>query len=79
MFFLYFNETGDNILQQLKKKNNSDVYITLDDFFYLNTGWKVYRRLNQEEFERFYHLLYLNKIYSAKNEFGRENPLYRII
>ncbi len=75
----HFNESGYNILQELKKENNSDVYITLDDFYYLNTGWEVYGHLNQEELERYYDLSYINKIYSSKNEYGTEKPLYWVI
>ena len=75
----HFNETGDNILQALRKDNNSSVYITLDDFYYLNTGWEVYGRLNQEEFEKYYNLSYINKIYSSKSELGKEYPLYFVI
>ncbi len=75
----HFNETGFNILQELKNKYDSDVYITLDNKYYLVIGWEVYGHLTNEEIERYYSLSYLNKIYSAKNEYGQENPLYWVI
>jgi len=75
----HFNKTGHNILQGLKSKYDSDVYITLDNKYYLVIGWEIYGHLTNEEIETYYSLSYLNKIYSAKNEYGRENPLYWVI
>ena len=75
----HFNKSGYNILQNLKNQYNSDVYITLDNLYYLNVEWELYGRLTQEQIEKYYSLSYINKIYSAKSEFGGENPLYWVI
>ena len=75
----HLNKTGDNILQELKKQYKSDVYITLDNQYYLYAEWEVYGWLTNEQIEKYYSLSYLNKIYSAKNKFGEENPLYWVI
>ncbi|KKK81419.1 hypothetical protein LCGC14_2813640, partial [marine sediment metagenome] len=75
----HFNETGHNILQKLKEEKKTDVYITLDNFYYMNTGFEVYNHLTQGEVEKYYSLSYVNKIFTAKNEYGQENPLYCII
>jgi len=75
----HFNKTGDNILQELKKQYKSDVYITLDNQYYLNVEWEVYNWLTKEQIEKYYSLPYINKIYSAKNKYGQENPLYWVI
>lgn len=75
----HLNKTGDNILQELKKQYKSDVYITLDNQYYLYAEWEVYGRLTNEQIEKYYSLSYLNKIYSSKNKFGKENPLYWVI
>jgi len=75
----HLNKTGDNILQELKKQYKSDVYITLDNQYYLYAEWEVYGWLTNEQIEKYYSLSYLNKIYSAKNKFGKDNPLYWVI
>ncbi len=75
----HINETGHNILQELKKQYNSDVYITLDDFYYMNTGFEVYNHLTQGEVGRYYNLSYVNKIFTVKKEYGQEDPLYWVI
>lgn len=75
----HFNKTGYNILRELKDQYDSDVYITLDNKYYLVVGLEIYGHLTSEEIERYYSLSYLNKIYSAKNEYGQENPLYWVI
>jgi len=75
----HFNKTGDNILQDLKKQYKSEVYITLDNQYYLNVKWEVYGTLTKEQIEKYYSLSYLNKIHSAKNKYSQENPLYWVI
>ena len=75
----HFEKNGSNILQNLKNQYNSDVYLTIDNEYILNVAWEIYGWLTNEQIEKYYSLSYLNKIYSAKNKFGEENPLYWVI
>ena len=75
----HINKTGNNILQELKMQYKSDVYITLDNQYYLYLEWEVYGWLTIEQMEKYYSLTYINKIFSSKSELGKENPLYWVI
>ena len=75
----HYNKDGSNILKEYKEKYGTDVYLLVDDVYYLNKDWKVYGKLNQSEQEQYYNLTYLNKVYSAKAENGDSNPLWWVI
>lgn len=75
----HFNETGDNILKAYKQKYNSNVYITIDNQYYLNVDLKPYGYLSDSQLEEYYQLRYVNKIHSSKSTRGEEYPLYWII
>lgn len=68
-------EDGDE-LQELKEDNETDVVITPDDQYYLNDDWETYGYLDEEDWEAYYDANYLNKIYSAKSESGKETSYY---
>ncbi|TXT58257.1 MAG: hypothetical protein BAJALOKI3v1_1380002 [Promethearchaeota archaeon] len=58
---------------------NSNVYITIDEQYYLNIELKPYGYLSEEQLQQYYRLRYINKIYSSKAQGGDENPLYWVI
>ncbi len=70
---------GVNQLQKLKQQYGTDVYIIVDNFYFLNVGWQVYGHLSKEQQEQYYHLDYLNKVHSSKDENGVETPYYWVI
>jgi len=70
---------GTNKLKELKETLNTDVYLLLDDNYLAFTGFDVYERLTEEEMEKYYSLIYLNKICSSKSEDGIEFPYYWVI
>lgn len=75
----HVDENGVNRLKQLKEEYGTDVYIIVDDFYFLNVGWEVYGHLSEEQQEKYYQLDYINKIHSSKDENGKGTPYYWII
>jgi len=75
----HFYENGTNVLQELKEMYGTDVYIMLDDFYFLNLGWDVYGQLTEDQMEEYYNMEYLDRIYNSKSESGEESPLYWVI
>lgn len=75
----HFNDTGDNILKYYKMKYNSNVYLTIDEQYYLNVDLKPYGYLSEDDLEQYYRSRYINKIYSSISKEGDENPLYWVI
>jgi hypothetical protein len=73
------NSHDENELQELKEDKETDVVLTPDDQYYLNQEWTTYGYLDEEQKEEYYELKYLNRIYSAKSESGKENPYYWVI
>jgi len=74
----HINESGVNLLQQLKNEYNADFYLIIDDVF-LDVIEGGLERLNKSELDQYYHLSYLNKILSVKSEYGEEIPYYWVI
>jgi len=75
----HFYDNGTNILQELKEHRNMDVYILLTKN-YLTTGqMEFYGELTEEQYESYYSLNYLNRIFSVKKENGESLPYYWVI
>lgn len=75
----HINESGINLLKELKNKYKTDVYIIFENDYIIDRGFELFGRLTQEETEQYYNLDYLNKICSSKVEDGTEIPLYWVI
>ena len=70
---------GINILKDLKSSYNTEVILILPKEYYLPFNWQFFDQLSDEELEAYYHLDYLNRIFSAKGENGEETPYYWVI
>ena len=55
------------------------MYLIFADDYIINKGFELFGQLTKEESEQYYRLGYLNKIYSARTESGKETPLFWII
>ena len=75
----HFYENGTNILQEIKREYNTDVYITFDGAYIINKGFELFGQLTEEEEEIYYTLDYLNKICSSMTENGDETPIFWVI
>jgi len=75
----HFDENGTNILQQMKKNRNSNIYLILDDNYLAFTGFEVYERLTESEMLEYYSMDYLNRIFVSRSEDGIEVPYYWVI
>jgi len=75
----HFYDNGTNVLQELKEHKNMDVYILLTKN-YLTTGeMEFFGELTEEQYESYYSLNYLNRIFSVKKENGESLPYYWVI
>ena len=70
---------GTNILTEMKKDTETDIYLLLSDFYLISSGSSIYGELSPEEIEQYYNLNYLNRIFSAKSENGEDMPIYWVI
>ncbi|MFX1363514.1 MAG: hypothetical protein ACFFCE_10875 [Promethearchaeota archaeon] len=75
----HYNESEVNILEYIKGKYNTDVFILFADDYIINRGFDLFGHLSEEEREQYYSLNYLNKICVSSTEEGREIPLYWVI
>ncbi|MFX1314678.1 MAG: hypothetical protein ACFE9T_02350 [Promethearchaeota archaeon] len=75
----HINESGVNLLKEIKKEYNTDVYLIFDDEYIINKGFELFGQLTKEQEEQYYSLDYLNKIYSSRTENGEETPIYWVI
>ncbi|MFX1338414.1 MAG: DUF6056 family protein [Promethearchaeota archaeon] len=69
---------GDE-LRDLKEDNETDVVLTPDEQYFKHEGWETYGYLDKEDIQAYYDANYLNKIYSARSENGKENAYYWVI
>jgi hypothetical protein len=72
-------QNNTNVLLELKKDSERDVFLILTDSFLLISSLELFGRLTSEEMEMYYQLNYLNKVCSTKTENNNEVPLYWVI
>ena len=75
----HFDENGTNVLQALKEEYGTDLYLLIDNFYFSNEGWQVFKELTEEDYEEYYQMDYLNRICSSKYLNGENKPLYWVI
>ncbi|TFF89501.1 MAG: hypothetical protein EU549_00430 [Promethearchaeota archaeon] len=72
-------ENGTNILSNLKKDYEMEVYILLTQYYFQFGSWSFYDGLSDKELAQYYNLTYLNRIFSSKAVNGEEKPIYWVI
>ncbi len=70
---------GTNILTEMKKDTEMDIYLLLSDYYLISSGSSLFGELTPKEIEQYYNLNYLNRIFSAKSENGEDMPIYWVI
>jgi len=75
----HINENGTNILRELKEQRNMDVYILVTKNYLTTFQMEFFGELTDEQFENYYTLDYLNRIFSVKKENGESLPYYWVI
>ena len=75
----HYNESGVNVLKEIKKNYDTDVFILFADDYIINKGFDLFGRLTEDELEEYYTLDYLNKICVSSTKDGKELPLYWVI
>ena len=75
----HIDENGINILKELKKSRNTDVFILLTKNYLTTNEMEFYGELSEEQYEMYYSLNYLNRIFSVKSENGDSLPYYWVI
>ncbi|MHA1508098.1 MAG: hypothetical protein ACTSO6_05275, partial [Promethearchaeota archaeon] len=72
-------DNGTNVLKELKEQRNKDVYILLTKNYLTTSEMEFYGELTEEQYESYYTLEYLNRIFSVKYENGESLPYYWVI
>jgi len=75
----HIDDDGKNVLKELKKKYNADIFILLTENYLTTTQMGFFGELTEEQVERYYSLNYLNRIFSVKSENGDSIPYYWVI
>jgi hypothetical protein len=75
----HIDEEGNNILQNLKRSYKSDVFILLTKHYLTVDEMQFYGELTEEQYDLYYSLPYLNRIFSVKSENGDSLPYYWVI
>lgn len=75
----HIDENGTNILKELKKEYNTDVCLIISEFFPLFGSLDMNAYLTKEDYEEYYNLYYLNRIFSSKGDYGNDKPCYWVI
>jgi hypothetical protein len=75
----HIDENGTNVLKELKKNYNTDIFILLTKTYLTTTQMGFFGELTEEQFERYYSLNYLNRIFAVKSENGDSIPYYWVI
>jgi len=75
----HIDENGENVLKELKKNYNADIFILLTENYLTTTQMGFFGELTEEQVERYYSLNYLNRIFSVKSENGDSIPYYWVI
>ena len=72
-------DNGTNILQEIKEKYGTDLYIIFSDDYIINKGFELFGKLTKEQEEQYYSLDYLDRIFSSKSLCGEDLPIYWVI
>ncbi|MCJ7648779.1 MAG: hypothetical protein MUP85_09225, partial [Candidatus Lokiarchaeota archaeon] len=72
-------QNGINVLTNLKKVFNTSIYLLVSKHYYNAFSSSIFSELSDEEVEEYYHLNYLNRIFSSKSYTGEDSPLYWVI
>ncbi len=75
----HIDENGTNALVELKARYNTDVFILLTKNYLTTNEMEFYGELTEEQYEKYYSLNYLNRIFSVKSENGKSLPYYWVI
>jgi hypothetical protein len=75
----HIDENGTNILKNLKRSYNTDVFILLTKNYLTTSDLEFYGELTEAQYEKYYSLDYLNRIFSVKSENGDSLPYYWVI
>ncbi|MBY8986511.1 MAG: hypothetical protein KGD65_15675 [Candidatus Lokiarchaeota archaeon] len=75
----HFDDNGTNILKELKEQKNTDVFILLTKNYLTTSQMEFFGELTEEQYESYYSLDYLNRIFSVKKENGESLPYYWVI
>jgi len=75
----HFYDNGTNILRELKEHKNLDVFILLTKYYLTTSQMEFFGELTEEQYESYYQLDYLNRIFSVKKENGESLPYYWVI
>ena len=75
----HFYDNGTNILREIKKHKSTDVYILLTKYYLTTSQFEFFGELTEEQYENYYSLDYLNRIFSIKKENGESLPYYWVI
>ena len=75
----HFYDNGTNVLKELKEHRNMDVYILLTRNYLTTSQMEFFGELTEEQYENYYTLNYLNRIFSVKKENGESLPYYWVI
>ncbi|MBY9016146.1 MAG: hypothetical protein KGD68_10675 [Candidatus Lokiarchaeota archaeon] len=75
----HFDDNGTNILRELKENRNMDVYILLTKNYLTTSEMEFFGELTEEQYEKYYTLDYLDRIFSVKYENGESLPYYWVI
>jgi hypothetical protein len=75
----HIDENGTNILKNLKVRYNTDVFILLTKNYLTTSDLEFYGELTKAQYELYFSLDYLNKIFSVKSENGDSLPYYWVI
>ena len=75
----HIDENGTNVLKELKKNYNTDIFLLLTKTYLTSTQMGFFGELTEEQVEMYYSLNYLNRIFSVKSENGDSMPYYWVI
>lgn len=75
----HIDENGTNVLKELKKNYNTDIFLLLTKTYLTFTQMGFFGELTEEQVEMYYSLNYLNRIFSVKSENGDSMPYYWVI
>jgi hypothetical protein len=75
----HIDENGTNVLKELKKNYNTDIFVLLTKTYLTTTQIEFFGELTEEQIEMYYSLNYLNRIFAVKSENGDSIPFYWVI